>query len=166
MDSESEEEIEETTTEKGGDEAGDAKSGSNLSGVGFSGAGAFDAVTKLEGQDADIFAVSLSAMILDDDDMAVTTERMESLTKAAGLKVQGIWFSLYGDLFKNNKVSDLIMSSSAAVGGGGGAAPAGGAPAAGGDDAPAEEAAKEAEEESSSDDAGVGGMFDSDSDSD
>ncbi|XP_030383649.1 60S acidic ribosomal protein P1 [Scaptodrosophila lebanonensis] len=102
-----------------------------------------------------------ASLILVDDDVAVTGEKISTILKAANVEVEPYWPGLFAKALEGINVKDLITN----IGSGVGAAPAGGAaaPAAGGD-APAAEAKKEEkkkEEESdvSDDDMGFG-LFD------
>ncbi|KAM5464467.1 60S acidic ribosomal protein P1 [Microsporum audouinii] len=104
-------------------------------------------------------AVSYAALILADEDIEITSDKLQTLLKAAGVTdVEPIWTSLFAKALDGKNLKDLLVN----VGSGGGAAPAGGAPAAGGaattEAAPAEEEkAEEAEE--SDEDMGFG-LFD------
>lgn len=101
-----------------------------------------------------------SALILVDDDVAVTGEKISTILKAAGVDVEPYWPGLFAKALEGVNVRDLITN----IGSGVGAAPAAGgavgAPAA----APAaaeakEEKKKEEEPEESDDDMGFG-LFD------
>ncbi|VVC90744.1 60S acidic ribosomal protein P1 [Leptidea sinapis] len=101
-----------------------------------------------------------SALILVDDDVAVTGEKISTILKAAGVDVEPYWPGLFAKALEGVNVRDLITN----IGSGVGAAPAaGGAPAAASAAAPAAEAAKEEkkeeEPEESDDDMGFG-LFD------
>merc|ERR1712058_189919 len=101
-----------------------------------------------------------AALILADDDVAVTPEKLTTILKAAGVEVEPYWPGLFCKALESCNIKDLITN----VGSGVGAAPAAGgaaAPAAGGA-APAEEKKeekKEEEEEEEDDDMGFG-LFD------
>ncbi|EMF08396.1 ribosomal protein 60S [Sphaerulina musiva SO2202] len=107
-------------------------------------------------------AVSYAALILADEGLEITADKLQSLISAAKVPdVEPIWTTLFAKALEGKDVKDLLTN----VGSGGGAAPAaagGAAPAAGGDaaaaDAPAEKA-KEEEKEESDDDMGFG-LFD------
>ncbi|XP_039296075.1 60S acidic ribosomal protein P1 [Nilaparvata lugens] len=104
-----------------------------------------------------------SALILADDDVAVTGEKIQTIIKAAGVDVEPYWSGLFAKALEGVSVKDLITN----VGAGVGVAPAAGgaAPAAAGGAAPAakeekkEEKKKEESENESDDDMGFG-LFD------
>ncbi|KAK8146755.1 60S acidic ribosomal protein P1 [Beauveria asiatica] len=102
-------------------------------------------------------ASSYAALILADDGIEITADKLQSLIKAANVEVEPIWTTIFAKALEGKDVKELLVN----VGSGGGAAPAAGgaAPAAGGAaDAPAEEA-KEEEKEESDEDMGFG-LFD------
>ncbi|KAH7193731.1 60S acidic ribosomal protein P1 [Fusarium flagelliforme] len=103
-------------------------------------------------------ASSYAALILADDGIEITADKLQSLIKAAKVEeVEPIWTSIFAKALEGKDVKDLLVN----VGSGGGAAPAaaGGAAAGGAADeaAPAEE--KEEEKEESDEDMGFG-LFD------
>ncbi|XP_028673912.1 60S acidic ribosomal protein P1 [Erpetoichthys calabaricus] len=102
-----------------------------------------------------------SALILHDDEVTVTEDKINALIKAAGVTVEPFWPSLFAKALANVEISSLICS----VGAGGGA-PAGAAPAASAATAAPAAAEKEEkkeekkdESEESDDDMGFG-LFD------
>jgi len=107
-------------------------------------------------------ATSYAALILADDGVDITADKLTSIIKAANVPdVEPIWASLFAKALEGKDVKDLLLN----VGSGGGAAPAAGGAAGGaaaGGAAPAEEAkeeAKEEEKEESDEDMGFG-LFD------
>ncbi|KAF1814592.1 ribosomal protein 60S [Eremomyces bilateralis CBS 781.70] len=104
-------------------------------------------------------ATSYAALILADDGLDITADKLQNLLKAAKVEeVEPIWTSLFAKALEGKDVKDLLLN----VGSGGGAAAAA-APAAGGaaatEDAPAAEEEKEEAPEESDDDMGFG-LFD------
>ncbi|KAF7843840.1 60S acidic ribosomal protein P1 [Senna tora] len=107
-------------------------------------------------------ACSYAVMILHDDNIPVTAEKISTLVKAANVEIESYWASLFAKLAEKRSIDDLIMS-----GGGGGAPVAVAAPAAaaaGGGAAAAaapaaEEKKKEEPQEESDDDMGFS-LFD------
>merc|ERR1712112_228161 len=91
-----------------------------------------------------------AALILADDDVAVTPEKLTTILKAAGVEVEPYWPGLFCKALESCNIKDLITN----VGSGAGAAPAGGAaPAA---EEKKEEKKKEESEEEEDDDMGFG----------
>ncbi|RDW91406.1 putative 60s acidic ribosomal protein p1 protein [Coleophoma crateriformis] len=104
-------------------------------------------------------AVSYAALILADDSVDITADKLQTLIKAAGIEdVEPIWTSLFAKALEGKDVKDLLLN----VGSGGGAAAAPTAGGAAGGAAPAEEKEAEKEEEAkeeSDEDMGFG-LFD------
>ncbi|KXJ80503.1 large ribosomal subunit protein P1 [Aedes albopictus] len=97
-----------------------------------------------------------SALILVDDDVAVTDEKISTILKAANVDIEPYWPGLFAKALEGINVKDLITNIGSGVGAGGAAAPA--AAAAGAAPAAAEkkEEKKEEEPEESDDDMGFG----------
>nr|ACG30985.1 60S acidic ribosomal protein P1 [Zea mays]ACG34480.1 60S acidic ribosomal protein P1 [Zea mays] len=103
-------------------------------------------------------ACTYAALILSDDGIAITAEKIATIVKAANIKVESYWPALFAKLLEKRSVEDLILS----VGSGGGAAPVAAAAPAGGAAAaaaPAAEEKKEEPKEESDDDMGFS-LFD------
>ncbi|ETN65368.1 acidic ribosomal protein P1 [Anopheles darlingi] len=89
-----------------------------------------------------------SALILVDDDVAVTDEKISTILKAAGVDIEPYWPGLFAKALEGIDVKSLITSIGSGVGSGaGGAAPAA---------AEKKEEKKEEEPEESDDDMGFG----------
>ncbi|OTB09100.1 hypothetical protein M426DRAFT_316392 [Hypoxylon sp. CI-4A] len=104
-------------------------------------------------------ASSYAALILADDGVEITADKLQTLIKAAKIvDVEPIWTSLFAKALEGKDVKDLLSN----VGSGGGAAAAGpsaGGAAAGGAAEEAKEEEKEEEKEESDEDMGFG-LFD------
>ncbi len=100
-----------------------------------------------------------AALILADDDVAITGEKIQTLLKAAKVNVEPYWPGLFAKALEGANVKELLSN----VGSGVGAAPAAGGAAAApaGGDAPAEAKKEEKKEESEEEDDDMGfGLFD------
>ncbi|KND04317.1 60S acidic ribosomal protein P1 [Spizellomyces punctatus DAOM BR117] len=98
-----------------------------------------------------------AALILHDDGVEITAEKINSLIEAAGVEVEPIWATLFAKALAGKDVGDFLFNVGSA--GPAAAAPAGGAAAGGAAaEAPKEEKKEEAKEESD-DDMGFG-LFD------
>merc|ERR1712241_21888 len=102
-----------------------------------------------------------SALILYDDDIDITGEKMAKIISAAKVNVEAFWPGLFAKALQGRNIGDLICNVGSAPAAGGAAAPA-----AGGGDAGAaaaeekkEEKKAESEESGSDDDMGFG-LFD------
>lgn len=109
----------------------------------------------------DELACVYSALILQDDDIAITAEKISTILKAANVDVEPYWPTLFAKALEGINVKQLITSSSASVGGtggGGGGAPAASVEAPAAKEEPKKEEKKE-ESEESDEDMGFG-LFD------
>ncbi|KAI9255502.1 60s acidic ribosomal protein-domain-containing protein [Sporodiniella umbellata] len=102
-------------------------------------------------------AVVYAALILEDDNIEITADKLQTLVAAAGVEVEPIWFNLYAKALAGQDLKALLLNVGAPGAGAATGAAAGGAAAAA-SDAPAAEA-KEEEKEESDDDMGFG-LFD------
>ncbi|KAK1255425.1 hypothetical protein MKX08_009420 [Trichoderma sp. CBMAI-0020] len=102
-------------------------------------------------------ASSYAALILADDGVEITADKLQTLISAAKVEVEPIWTSIFAKALEGKDIKDLLVN----VGSGGGAAAAPGAAAAAGgaaaEAAPEEEKVEEKEE--SDEDMGFG-LFD------
>ncbi|KAK3816035.1 MAG: 60s acidic ribosomal protein-domain-containing protein [Benniella sp.] len=100
-------------------------------------------------------ATSYAALILTDDNIEITSDKLQTLLKAAGVEVETIWTSLFAKALEGKDVAGMLSN----VGSGGGAAPAAAAGGAAAGGAAAEEKKEEKKEEAkeeSDDDMGFG----------
>ncbi|KAH0785492.1 60S acidic ribosomal protein P1 [Histomonas meleagridis] len=86
-------------------------------------------------------AVVYAALILNDDGIEITSDKINKLISAAGVKLESYWVDLFAEYFKNHDISELVKGTAL-----GGAAPAGGASAAATEEKKEEEKKKEEEE--------------------
>ncbi|RYP02750.1 hypothetical protein DL764_005624 [Monosporascus ibericus] len=105
-------------------------------------------------------ASSYAALILADDGVEITADKLQTLIKAANITdVEPIWTSLFAKALEGKDVKDLL--SNVGSGAGGAAAPAAGGAAAGGDAAPEAKEEKKEEEAAEESDEDMGfGLFD------
>ena len=99
-----------------------------------------------------------AALILHDDGLPITSDKLLSLIAAANIEIEPIWATLFAKALDGKNISDFLFN----VGSGSGAAPApaasSAAPAAGKKEE-AKKVEKEEEKEESDDDMGMG-LFD------
>merc|ERR1712121_212566 len=102
-----------------------------------------------------------SALILYDDDIDITGEKMAKIIAAANVNVETFWPGLFAKALQGRNIGDLICNVGSAPAAGGAAPAAGGAadaPAAAAEDKKEEKKAESSDEESD-DDMGFG-LFD------
>jgi large subunit ribosomal protein LP1 len=87
-------------------------------------------------------AVVYAALVLHDDGIPLSGEKINKLLSAAGVKVDAFWVDLFVEYFKNHALQSLLTGTAL----GGNAAPAGASSSAGGP-AAAEEKKEEKKEE-------------------
>ncbi|ULU09533.1 hypothetical protein L3Y34_014143 [Caenorhabditis briggsae] len=100
-----------------------------------------------------------AALILQDDEVAITAEKISSLLKAANVEFEPFWPGLFAKALEGVDVKNLITSVSSGAGSGPAPVAAAAAPAAGGAAPAAETKKKEEPKEESDDDMGFG-LFD------
>ncbi|WKX88739.1 hypothetical protein Q1695_008397 [Nippostrongylus brasiliensis] len=102
-----------------------------------------------------------AALILQDDEVAITGDKIATLLKAANVEFEPFWPGLFAKAVEGVDVKNLITSVSSGAGSAGPAAPAAGgaAPAAAAAAPAAETKKKEEVKEESDDDMGFG-LFD------
>ena len=83
-----------------------------------------------------------AALILNDDGIEISSDKINSLLSAAGVKLESYWVDLFAEYFKSHDIAELIKGTSL-----GGAAPAAGGAAAGGAGATEEKKEEKKEEE-------------------
>nr|ACG34518.1 60S acidic ribosomal protein P1 [Zea mays] len=64
-------------------------------------------------------ACTYAALILSDDGIAITAEKIATIVKAANIKVESYWPALFAKLLEKRSVEDLILSVGSGGGGGG-----------------------------------------------
>ncbi|ORZ02889.1 60s acidic ribosomal protein-domain-containing protein [Syncephalastrum racemosum] len=93
-------------------------------------------------------AIVYAALILKDDNVEVSADKLQTLVKAAGIEVEPIWYSLYAKALEGQDLKELVFNVGApAAGGAAPAAAVGGAA----EEAKEEEKKEEAKEESDED---------------
>ena len=83
-----------------------------------------------------------AALILNDDGIEISGDKINKLLDAAGVKIESYWVDLFAEYFKSQDLEALIKGASL-----GGAAPAAGGAAAGGEAAEEKKEEKKEEEE-------------------
>ncbi|KAH0791606.1 60S acidic ribosomal protein P1 [Histomonas meleagridis] len=86
-------------------------------------------------------AVVYAALILNDDGIEITADKINKLISAAGVKLESYWVDLFAEYFKNHDITELVKGTAL-----GGAAPAAGAASGPAEEKKEEEKKKEEEE--------------------
>merc|ERR1711974_148695 len=103
----------------------------------------FDCLTDFDSKMSAELACTYAALILNDDGIDITDDKIATIPKAAKVDCEPFWPGLFAGALKDVNVTELISNIGSGVGSG---------PAAGG--AAAEEVKEEAKKESSSEDSG------------
>ena len=53
-----------------------------------------------------------AALILKDDNIEITNEKIQNILKAAGVKVESYWIDLFSEYFKTHDLTELIKGTS------------------------------------------------------
>lgn len=101
--------------------------------------------------------ISYAAFILADAGLEVSAENLQTVAKAAGAEVEGVWASVFAQALEGKDLKEILSGFHAAGPAAGASGSAAGAAAASGEAAAEEEAEEEKEE--SDDDMGFG-LFD------
>merc|ERR1711918_12190 len=99
----------------------------------------FDCLTVQNSDMSAELACTYAALILNDDDVEITGDKITAILKAANVEFEPFWPSLFAGALKDVDVRSLITN----IGSGVGSGPASGGAAAAGGDAAAAEAPKE-----------------------
>lgn len=110
----------------------------------------------------DELACVYAALVLQDDEVAITAEKIQTILKAANVDVESYWPGLFAKALEGVDLKALISNVGSGVGSGPAAGPAAAAPAAAAAAPAGKAAAKEAKkEESEEEDDDMGfGLFD------
>ncbi|XP_067929319.1 large ribosomal subunit protein P1-like [Watersipora subatra] len=105
----------------------------------------------------DELACTYAALMLADDGVTITAEKINTILHAAKVEVEAYWPGLFAKALDGMDIKDLVSN----VGSGAGGAAAGGAAPAAGEAPAAEEKKEEVKEESEESDDDMGfGLFD------
>jgi large subunit ribosomal protein LP1 len=97
-------------------------------------------------------AVVYAALILEDDGIPITGDKIRKLLDAANVTVESYWVDLFVEYFKNNDITSLLKGTALCGGEGGGGAGAA-APSAGAADSSGTAAAEPAKDEKKEEEA-------------
>ena len=76
-------------------------------------------VSKISSQDKATLACSYAMMILHDEGLGVTAEKMQKLIVASGIEIEGYWTKIFAANMDGVDLSDLMMGGGPAGGAGG-----------------------------------------------
>ncbi|KFD56590.1 hypothetical protein M514_02694 [Trichuris suis] len=62
------------------------------------------------------FACAYASLILQDEDIGITADRINAILKAAGVRVDGIWPEMYVSALQNCNMKDIVSNISSGVG--------------------------------------------------
>ncbi|CAG8799130.1 3320_t:CDS:2 [Dentiscutata erythropus] len=60
-------------------------------------------------------AVTYAALILADDGVEITADKLLALTKTAGIEIEPIWANLFAKALEGRNVNDLLMNIGAGL---------------------------------------------------
>lgn len=75
-------------------------------------------LNSLDKQTHDEWACTFAALVLFDDNIEVTADKINKLIKASGNTVEGYWPQLFAKALQGRKLSDLLAGGSSAPAGG------------------------------------------------
>ncbi|CAG8568252.1 16189_t:CDS:2, partial [Dentiscutata erythropus] len=55
-------------------------------------------------------AIVYAALILADDGVDITADKLQTLTKTAGIDVEPVWANMFAKAFEGKNVTDLLMN--------------------------------------------------------
>lgn len=53
-----------------------------------------------------------AALILNDDTIEITNDKIQSILKAAGIKIESYWIDLFSEYFKSHDLTELVKGTS------------------------------------------------------
>ena len=82
------------------------------------------ALSGLDKATHDEYACTFAALILHDDNLEITGDKIKKLVEASNNKVESYWPALYAKALQGKKIDDLLAGGGAAAPAGGSGAPA------------------------------------------
>ncbi|KAJ1728679.1 hypothetical protein LPJ61_003908, partial [Coemansia biformis] len=55
-------------------------------------------------------AVAYATLILADDEVAITADKLDAITKAAGINVESIYSTLFAKAFQGKDLNDILLN--------------------------------------------------------